>query len=154
MVPVSSPKVVSCNVYRWAPSSLGIINPTRNNTSHYQSSESIMAPLVSLILEQSHQESKAQLRVKKEAAKQRIESELAEETQLEGNLASNVKRAMQVAPEKGASSWLATLPIAEHMDLLSTRVHSEMPFAYDMAGDLPIYHLTASVANTSKMSMH
>jgi len=30
-----------------------------------------------------------------------------------GKLASNVKWAMQVASEKGASSWLATLPIAQ-----------------------------------------
>ena len=50
----------------------------------------------------------------KEAAKQYKLSESAETTQLEGKLASNVKRAMQVASEKGASSWLATLPIAEH----------------------------------------
>ena len=35
-------------------------------------------------------------------------------TATEGKLASNVKGAMQVASEKGASSWLATLPIAEH----------------------------------------
>ena len=28
------------------------------------------------------------------------------------------------------------------------------PFSYDMAGNLPIYHLTASVANTSQLSMH
>ena len=50
---------------------LGITNPTRNNTSYHQSSENITAPLVSLILEQSHmyhQEAKAeQLSAKKEA---------------------------------------------------------------------------------------
>ena len=94
----------------------GIINPTRNNTSHYQYSESITAPLVSLILEESHtyqQEAKAeQLRARKEAAKQCKQSGSAEATQLEGKLASNVE--MQVASEKGASSWLATLPIPGH----------------------------------------
>ena len=35
-------------------------------------------------------------------------------TAIEGKLASNVKWAMQVASEKGASSWLATLLIAKH----------------------------------------
>ena len=39
-------------------------------------------------------------------------------------------------------------------DLPSTKVHSEMPLAYDMAGNLPIYHLTASVAYTLQSSMH
>ena len=32
------------------------------------------------------------------------------------------------------------------MDLPSTKVHSEMPFVYGMAGDRLIYHPTASVA--------
>jgi len=39
-------------------------------------------------------------------------------------------------------------------DLPFTKVHSEMPLVYDMAGDLPIYHLTASVAYTLQLSMH
>ena len=68
-------------------------------------------------------------------------------TAIEGKLASNVKWAIQVASEKGASSWLATLPIAEH----GFALHKG---AYDMAGNLPIYHLTASVANTSQLSIH
>jgi len=37
------------------------------------------------------------------------------------------------------------------MDMPSTKVHPEMPF--DRAGDLPIYNLTVSVANTSQVSM-
>jgi len=79
---------------------------------------------------------------------------ISEATQLEEKLASNVKRTIQVVSEKGVASWLATLPITEHRFALHTKVHSEMPFAYDMAGNLPIYHLTASVANTSQSSMH
>ena len=97
---------------------LGIINPTKNNTSHHQSSENITAPLVSLILEQSHtyhQEAKAeQLRAKKEAVKQHKQRDTAAAVELEDSLPNNMKRAMQVSSEKGASSWLATLPIAEH----------------------------------------
>ena len=34
--------------------------------------------------------------------------------ELEERLANDMKRAMQVSTEKGASSWLVTLPIAEH----------------------------------------
>jgi len=38
---------------------------------------------------------------------------ISEATQLEEKLASNVKRTIQVASEKGTSSWLSTLPIAK-----------------------------------------
>ena len=97
---------------------LGIINPTINNRYHHQSSENITAPLVSLILEQSHtyhQEAKAeQLRAKNEAMKQRKQLDSAAAAEIEDKLPNNLKRAMQVSKEKGASSWLATLPIAEH----------------------------------------
>ncbi len=34
--------------------------------------------------------------------------------ELESRLTNSMKRAMQVSAEKGASSWLATLPIDEH----------------------------------------
>jgi len=43
-----------------------------------------------------------------------VKKSISEATHLEGKLAANVKWAMQVASEKGASSWLATLPIADH----------------------------------------
>ena len=66
---------------------LGIINPTINNRYHHQSSENITAPLVSLILEQSHtyhQEAKAeQLRAKNEAMKQRKQLDLAAAAEIE-----------------------------------------------------------------------
>ena len=97
---------------------LGIINPTRNNSYHHKSSQSITAPLVSLILVQSHtyhQEAKAeQLNAKKKAVKIRKQSDSQAAAELESKLSNNMKRAMQVSTEKGASSWLATLPIDEH----------------------------------------
>ena len=97
---------------------LAIINPTRNNTSHHQSSENITAPLVSVILKQLHtyhQEAKQeQLRAKKQAAKRRKQSDSAAVVELENRLANYMKRAMQVSSEKGATSWLGTLSIAEH----------------------------------------
>ena len=97
---------------------LGIINPTRNSRFYHQSSKSITAPLTSLISEQSliyHQEAKAQqLTAKKEAIRQRKQRDSAAVPELEERLANDMKRAMQVSTEKGASSWLVTLPIAEH----------------------------------------
>ena len=78
---------------------LGIINPTINNRYHHQSSENITAPLVSLILEQSHtyhQEAKAeQLKAKNEAMKQRKQLDSAAAAEIEDKLPNNLKRAIQ-----------------------------------------------------------
>ena len=97
---------------------LGIINPSHNNQFQHQSSEHITAPLVSLILQQSHtypQEAKAeQLRAKEQAAKLRKQRDSTTATELKDKLPNNMKRAMEASTEKGASSWLATLPITEH----------------------------------------
>ena len=96
---------------------LGIINPTKNSRFYHQSSKSITAPLTSLISEQSliyHQEAKAQqLTAKKEAIRQQ-KRDSAAAAELEERLTNDMKRAMQVSTEKGASRWLVTLPIAEH----------------------------------------
>lgn len=94
---------------------LGIINPTKNNKSHHKSSTNITAPLVSLILDQSHTyHLEAKVEQFKAAMKERKQLESVSAAELKDKLANNMKRAMQVSSEKGASSWLATLPIAEH----------------------------------------
>jgi len=49
-------------------------------------------------------------------------------TAIEGKVASNVKWAMQVASEKGAPSWLATLPIAKHGFALHKGAFRDAPF--------------------------
>ena len=80
---------------------LGIINPTRNTRSHHQFSESIRAPLVSLIVEQSHTYDQAakveQLRAKKEAITQHKQLDSAAAAELEDKLPNNLKRAIQVS---------------------------------------------------------
>ena len=97
---------------------LGIINPSHNNQIQHQSSEHITAPLISLILQQSHtypQEAKAeQLRAKEQAVKLRKQRDATTATELKDKLPNNMKKAMEASTEKGASSWLATLPITEH----------------------------------------
>ena len=75
---------------------------------------------------------------------------ISEATQLEEKLASNVKRTMQVASEKEASRWLATL----RNRICPLQGAFRDALCYDIAGDLPIYHLTTSVAYTSQSSMH
>ena len=74
-------------------------------------------------------------------------------TAIEGKLASNVKWTMQVASEKGASSWLATLPIAKHGFALHKGAFQDA-LCLQYGWRPPIYHLTVSVANTSQLSMH
>ena len=54
-----------------------------------------------------------------------------------GKLAGNVKLAMQVASQKGALSWLATLPITEHGFALPKGAFQDA-LAYDIGGNLPI----------------
>ena len=112
-----------CNNIDWTKCTvrhggLGIINPSHNNQIQHQSSEHITAPLVSLILQQSHtypQEAKAeQLRAKEQAVKLRKQRDATTATELKDKLPNNMKRAMEASTEKGASSWLATLPITEH----------------------------------------
>ena len=97
---------------------LGIIDPSRQATTHYNMSEKITAPLVALILQQSHTyspEAKAeQIKAKKTARTIRRQCDSTAANELVDNLPNNLKRAMTVSAEKGASSWLSTLPIAEH----------------------------------------
>ena len=130
---------------------LGIINPSHNNQIQHQSSEHITAPLVSLILQQSHtypQEAKAeQLRVKEQAVKLRKQRDATTATELKDKLPNNMKRAMEASTEKGASSCLQPCP-SQSMDLPSTRAPSETLCACDMVGDPLTYHPTASVART------
>ena len=62
---------------------------------------------------------------------------------MEEKLTNDMKRAMQVSKEKGASSWLATrasLYIAEHGFALRKEAFSKMLFAVAMDGAHLIYH--------------
>ena len=97
---------------------LGIIDPSRQATTHYNMSEKITASLVALILQQSHTyspEAKAeQIKAKKNARTICRQCDSTAANELMDNLPNNLKRAMTVSAEKGASNWLSTLTIAEH----------------------------------------
>ena len=97
---------------------LGIINPCRQSTTNNNASEKITAPLVALILQQSHtysSETKAeQLRARKDTRTLRRQQEATAAFELKDKLPSNLQKALTVSAEKGASSWLSTLPIEEH----------------------------------------
>ena len=55
-----------------------------------------------------------QRKAKSEARTIRREQEAQSASELMGKLPTNLQRALKVSSEKGASSWLSTLPIAEH----------------------------------------
>ena len=97
---------------------LGISNPCKQSSGHFHSSESIMSPLTNLILQQSHSypaEVKAeQIRAQNSTRHQRRSSEQGLAKELQENMPSSLQRSMSLAAEKGASTWLSTLPIEEH----------------------------------------
>ena len=97
---------------------LGITNPSKQTTSHFDASKKITTPLVALITQQSHSyplEAKAkQARAKRNIHILHRQQDETAAADLKSTLSSKPKRAMEASSEKGASSWLSTLPIAEH----------------------------------------
>ena len=97
---------------------LGLINPAEVSHHEFKSSENVTAPLVTLILSQQqditheaihHQQvAKANVRTSRKSHLATIANQLKE------RLPPCLKRSMELASEKGASSWLTALPITEH----------------------------------------
>ena len=83
-----------------------------------QEGKRITAPLVALILQQSCQYTSnaknMQLRAKWNACAIHRRNEANAASELKTTLPTQLQRAMTVSSEKGASSWLTTLPIDEH----------------------------------------
>ena len=81
-------------------------------------SEKITAPLVVLILQQSNMYSsetkEEQVRGRKESHTLHRQRKAVAASELKDKLPSNLQRALTVSAEKGALSWLSTLPIEEH----------------------------------------
>ena len=97
---------------------LGISNPSKQSSGHFHSSESITALLTNLVLQQSHSypaDAKAeQIRARNSTRNQRRNSEQRRARDLQEKLPSSLQKSMSLASEKGASTWLSTLPIEEH----------------------------------------
>ena len=97
---------------------LGIIDPSCQAASQCRTSEKITAPLTALIMMQSQEyppEAKSeQIRAKNTARNIRRQQEAMAAEQLKERMPDRKRRAMTVSAEKGASSWLSTLPIADH----------------------------------------
>ena len=96
---------------------LGLVNPAKNSRSRYQASTSISEPLKDIILAQIHEYPldciDAQVKAKSEVHRLNRENVKDLATALRGTLSCILQRAMDLAQEKGASSWLTSLPLEE-----------------------------------------
>ena len=95
---------------------LGIPDVTSSSPAHFQASKDICSPMVSLILQQQHKltddttSEQKRIKVRVKSDKRKLEVEKA--TNL--NLPDYLHKAVELAQDKGSSSWLTTLPLEEH----------------------------------------
>ena len=97
---------------------LGILDPCRTSALHYSTCETISAPLVRLILDQSEtyapEIKEAQARMRNNARKFHRQYETRTANDLKEDLSTKLQKTLTICSEKGASSWLSALPISEH----------------------------------------
>ena len=95
---------------------LGIPNPTIVSDSYYNTSFEISAPLVQSIIESKYQYSSdvelEQNHIKYSMKKRKREQQNDDAMNLRPP--DTLKRAMELAKEKGSSSWLTALPLESH----------------------------------------
>ena len=127
---------------------LGSVNPTSLSSLECQASVKVTSPLYKLILHpEKHDKFTAvntQISAKREIIKLKRNSLNSCASELKLSLPNSLQHAMALAQEKGASSWL-TIPMEEFGFTLHKGVHSEMPLPSDMAGNQPMFLLTAPV---------
>ena len=85
---------------------------------HYSISETITAPLVGLILDQSEayapEVNAGQIRMRNNAHKFHRQLEARTGNYLKETLPTKLQKALTICSEKGASSWLSAIPLSEH----------------------------------------
>ena len=96
---------------------LNVIDPTQMADWHYQTSERITAPLAAEIVNQqpSYSVDKKEIQKTKKASKS--EKEAAHKStlnKLKSDASPSLRRTIELAGEKEASSWLTVLPIQNH----------------------------------------
>ena len=97
---------------------LGILNVTKSCQREHQASSSISKPLATLISAQSDEYTyeciAAQLSAKADVKKLKRNNEKDAASAIKNVLPESLQRAMDLAQEKGASSWFTTLPLDEY----------------------------------------
>ena len=93
---------------------LGIFDPCRKSALHYFTCDTISAPLVCLILDQSEaytpEVKAAQTRIRNNARKFHRQYEARTANNLKENLPAKLQKVLTICSKKGASSWLSAPP--------------------------------------------
>ena len=114
---------------------LGIRIPSKVADSDFQSSVLVTSSLKDLILSQdrvySHETIAEQMQCKATISKLNREKSTSEATDLYNHLSASLQRAVDLAREKGASTWLTVLPLIEHgFSLHKSVFHDAMALRY------------------------
>jgi len=93
---------------------LGIVNPVRITDSQFNASIRITASLQSLILDQAvHAPLPDVHQVKAQVHQDHCSGSKTQASEIRSSLSAQLQRAMDLNSERGASSWLTALPLAE-----------------------------------------
>jgi len=94
---------------------LGITNPCINAEYEYSSSVKVTAPLVEKIVSQSHElpDETAVKTAKQESHSEKEKASKDAYENLRENLPRTIARSLELASEKGASTWLNVIPLKE-----------------------------------------
>ena len=114
---------------------IAIPNPIKTSDREFASSQQITMPLTDLILANSSYLSSDTITemsiLKKQIHRQNRAASLSAIDDLRPRLDDDLKRAVELASEKGASSWLTTLPLTEHgFSLHKGAFHDALPLRY------------------------
>ena len=96
---------------------LSLTNPVASAKEQRNAAQQISAPLIDRIINQDHQLGSChctQQSIKRRIQHMKPTRQKEEAIILQDNLPTPLQRSMELAQEKGASTWLTTLPIDEH----------------------------------------
>ena len=126
---------------------LGIFDPSERSKLEFDASVRVTQPLTSAILQgdesYSYDTMAGQITAIAEVSSMKKFHSKEVATILKGNLTGPLKRAVELAQEKGASSWLTALPIQEHGFALHKSAFRD---ALALRYDWPPSHLPSSCA--------
>ena len=97
---------------------LGVIDPSQKGSIYYENSKSITTPLVNVIIDQARvcpsETTKAQINAKNQLRNSRRQHEKVVASEIIVKLSPNLQRSIEIPSEKGASTCLTTLPLADY----------------------------------------
>ena len=96
---------------------LGIANPAKESPYAFLASERLTAPLAALIVAQNSEQAIDHLEVitiKKDIRKTNRQRQEDQAQEIHNHLNPHLKRSIDLAKEKGSSSWLSVLPLEDY----------------------------------------